>query len=90
MNVSKTFLIIGLCLMTLGACIRLFIHNTPQHIQYKETKSFAIDSVDYHRAGRDNTLQVTPYWKCHLEGTNVWVRVTENKEVGDSLCMIIK
>ena len=47
-TVSKTFLIIGLCLMTLGATIRLFIHNSPKQTQYKETKSFAIDSVDYH------------------------------------------
>jgi hypothetical protein len=54
------------------------------------SKSFAIDSVDYHPAGRDNTLQVSPYWRCHLKGTNVWVNSSENREVGDSLAMIIK
>jgi len=89
MNTSKKLLIIGLCLMTLGACIRLFIQKS--HNQFKENhKSFVIDSVDYHQPGKDNTLQVTPYWKCHLKETNVWVHVYENKEVGDSLSMIIK
>ena len=87
-TVSKTFLIIGLCLMTLGATIRLFIHNSPKQTQYKETKSFAIDSVDYHQPGRDNTLQVTPYWKCHLKGTKEWIYLYSNKEVGDSILMI--
>ena len=85
---SKVFLIIGLCLMAIGSTMRLFIKNTPQ--TKETTKSFVIDSVDYHRAGRDNNLQVTPYWMCHLKGTNQWIRVTENKEVGDSLQMIIK
>ena len=56
----------------------------------ENSKSFAIDSVDYHPSGRDNTLQVSPYWKCHLKGTNVWVTSRENREVGDSLAMIIK
>jgi hypothetical protein len=89
MNTSKKLLIIGLCLLTLGACIRLFIQKS--HNQFKENhKSFVIDSVDYHQPGKDNTLQVTPYWKCHLKETNVWVHVYENKEVGDSLSMIIK
>ena len=88
-SVSKTFLILGLCLMAIGASLRLFIKYTPQN-KPETTKSFVIDSVDYHQPGKDNTLQVTPYWKCHLKGTNVWVRVTENKEVGDSLHMIIK
>lgn len=86
-TVSKTFLIIGLCLMTLGACLRLFIKHTPQKTK-ETTKSFAIDSVDYHQPGRDNTLQVTPYWKCHLKGTKEWIYLYSNKEVGDSILMI--
>ena len=66
-------------------------HNCSTHNQFKENcKSFAIDSVQYHQAGKDNNLQVTPYWMCHLKGTNHWVRVTENKKVGDSLPMIIR
>lgn len=87
MKTVKILMIIGLCLIALSQLLRL----TATQKQIKETtKTFAIDSVDYHRSGRDNTLQVTPYWRCHLKGTNVWVRVTENKEVGDSLHMIIK
>jgi len=88
-TVTKTFLIIGLCLMAAASIMRLFIKMPPQTTK-ETTKAFVIDSVDYHRSGRDNTLQVSPYWKCHLKGTNVWVHSTENKEVGDSLHMIVK
>ena len=76
-----------------GGVFLLFVKSTQtaSHNQFKEnSKSFAIDSVDYHQAGKDNNLQVTPYWMCHLKGTNEWIRVTENKEVGDSLSMIIR
>lgn len=93
MRTSTSFLIIGLILMLASLTIRLFIYSTQTatHNQFKEnSKSFAIDSVNYHQAGKDNNLQVTPYWMCHLKGTNQWIRVTENKEVGDSLHMIIK
>jgi hypothetical protein len=75
--------------MAAASIMRLFIKVTPQTTK-ETTKAFVIDSVDYHRSGRDNTLQVSPYWKCHLKGTNVWVHSTENKEVGDSLHMIVK
>ena len=71
--------------MTLGAYLRL--RHTPQTSK-QVTKSFAIDSVYYHRPGRDNTLQVTPYWKCHLKGTKEWIYLYSNKEVGDSILMI--
>ena len=66
-------------------CSTICVHNHKENY-----KSFAIDSVQYHQAGKDNNLQVTPYWMCHLKGTNHWIRVTENKEVGDSLSMIIR
>jgi hypothetical protein len=80
-----------LCLLSFWLCTEVFISNIHPTNQFKENiESFAIDSIDYHPSGRDNTLQVSPYWKCHLKGTNVWVRVNENKEVGDSLSMIIK
>jgi hypothetical protein len=75
--------------MAAASIMRLFIKQTSQTTK-ETTKAFVIDSVDYHRSGRDNTLQVSPYWKCHLKGTNVWVHSTENKEVGDSLHMIVK
>lgn len=93
MKASQALLILGLSLIALSLCLRLFVYNTQTatHNQFKEnSKSFAIDSVNYHQAGKDNNLQVTPYWMCHLKGTNEWIRVTENKEVGDSLHMIIK
>jgi hypothetical protein len=80
-----------LCLFSFWLCTEVFISIIHPVKQFKEnTKSFAIDSIDYHPPGKDNTLQVSPYWKCHLKGTNVWVRVNENREVGDSLIMIIK
>jgi hypothetical protein len=93
MNKATIGALIGLCLISLGVCMSLLISTIRSNAnrQIKEnSKSFAIDSVDYHRPGRDNTLQVSPYWKCHLKGTNVWVHVNENKEVGDSLSMIVK
>lgn len=93
MNRASLFILIALCLMSLGMCMKVFISSV-EHAsknQFKEnSKRFAIDSVDYHPPGRDNTLQASPYWKCHLKGTNVWVHVNENKEVGDSLSMIIR
>lgn len=91
-KILKAFLIC-LTVYFAGGVFLLFVNSiqTATHNQLKEkSKSFAIDSVDYHPAGKDNNLQVTPYWKCHLKGTNHWVRVTENKEVGDSLSMIIR
>ena len=93
MNKATIGALIGLCLISLGVCMSLLISTirSSANSRLKEnSKSFAIDSVDYHRPGRDNTLQASPYWKCHLKGTNVWVHVNENKEVGDSLSMIIK
>jgi hypothetical protein len=75
--------------MLVSLTIRLTHTQNATHNK-ENSKSFAIDSVNYHQAGKDNTLQVTPYWMCHLKGTNQWIRVTENKEVGDSLHMIIK
>jgi hypothetical protein len=93
MNRATIWVLIGLCLMSLGLCMKEIIssvENASKHQFHENSKRFAIDSVDYHASGKDNTLQVSPYWKCHLKGTNVWVHVNENKEVGDSLSMIIK
>jgi hypothetical protein len=67
--------------------MRLFIKMPPQTTK-ETTKTFVIDSVDYHQPGRDNTLQVTPYWKCHLKETKEWIVLYSNKEVGDSILMI--
>ena len=93
---TKQILIAFLICLTVyfaGGVFLLFVNSvqTATHNQLKEnSKSFAIDSVDYHPAGKDNNLQVTPYWMCRLKGTNEWIRVTENKKVGDSLPMIIR
>jgi hypothetical protein len=93
MNAGKTLMLIGLCMISIGVCMKAFVAGveTATENQVKDnSKSFAIDSVNYHPAGKDNTLQVSPYWRCHLKGTNVWVNSSENREVGDSLAMIIK
>ena len=93
MKGTTIFLLIGLCLMSAGAGLRIFsasVESAAKNQMKDNSKTFAIDSVNYHPAGRDNTLQVSPYWKCHLKGTNVWVTSRENREVGDSLAMIIK
>jgi hypothetical protein len=92
MRTKQILIAFLICLIVYFAVgVSLFVHSTQTHNQFKENrKSFAIDSVQYHQPGRDNTLQVTPYWKCHLKGTNHWIRVTEKKEVGDSLSMIIR
>jgi hypothetical protein len=93
MNAGKTLMLIGLCMIFIGGFMRAFVAGveTAKENQVKDnSKSFAIDSVDYRPAGKDNTLQVSPYWRCHLKGTNVWVNSSENREVGDSLAMIIK
>jgi hypothetical protein len=91
--VGNLLMIIGLCMITAGVGLTIFsasVKSAAKNQMKENCKSFAIDSVDYHAAGRDNTLQVSPYWKCHLKGTNVWVRVNENREVGDSLVMVVK
>ena len=92
-STTRTFLVIGLSLIALSQLLRLFVYSTQTttNNQFKENnKSFVIDSVQYHPAGKDNNLQVNPYWMCHLKGTNEWLHVTENKEVGDTIHMIIK
>jgi hypothetical protein len=93
MKTGNLLMLIGLCMIAAGVFLKTFVASveTAKENQIKDnSKSFAIDSVDYHAAGRDNTLQVSPYWKCHLKGTNVWVTSRENREVGDSLVMIVK
>jgi hypothetical protein len=93
MRTTHALILGGLLMLSGGLFLYTFAISieTAVKTQVKEnSKSFAIDSVDYRPAGKDNTLQVSPYWKCHLKGTNVWVTSRENREVGDSLAMIIK
>jgi hypothetical protein len=86
--------LVGLCMLSFGVCVKALVAVADVESATSEFKStstqFAIDSVNYHAPGKDNTLQVSPYWKCHLKGTNVWVRVNENREIGDSLSMMVK
>ena len=86
LKLDNAILVPFLCLISLV----VFVFSNERRQFRENCQSFTIDSVDYHQSGKDNTLQVSPYWKCHLKGTKVWVHVNENKEVGDSLSMIIK
>jgi len=87
LKIDNSILVPTVCLILL-IIVALVNDDRPR---FKEkSQSFFIDSVDYHPSGKDNTLQVSPYWRCHLKGTNVWVHVHENREVGDSLYMLIK
>jgi len=86
LKIDNAILVPTICLILL---VLVALANDKHRFKEK-SQSFFIDSVDYHPPGKDNTLQVSPYWKCHLKGTNVWVHVNENREVGDSLSMIIK
>jgi hypothetical protein len=49
---------------------------------------YRIDNVEYHPIGSDNTLQTTPYWKVHVEGTDFNMTQYRNFEVGDSIELI--
>jgi hypothetical protein len=92
MKIVKYLLITGLFLICLAQLLRLFSNSIKTSVDNEiknNTKMFAIDSIIYRQPGADNTLQVTPYWKCHLKGTNVWVTV-RNQKPGDSIAMIIK
>jgi len=56
-----------------------------------ETKmKFVVDSVEYHGIGQDNSLQTTPYWRIHLKEKNLWTKVLERQEVGDTLEFTIR
>ena len=93
MKITNFLLVLGLCLLLGSGLLRIFSNSIDIAVknQIKDnTVLYAIDSVDYHRSGQDNTLQVSPYWKCHLKGTGIWVRVNDNREVGDSIAMIVK
>lgn len=92
MSTTKYLICIGLALLLAGKLMSSFARSniTAKNQIEDNTVLYVIDSVIYHPSGQDNTLQVSPYWKCHLKGTNVWVRVNDNREVGDSIAMIVK
>jgi len=56
-----------------------------------ETKmKCVIDSVEYHGIGQDNTLQTTPYWRIHLKENDLWTKVLEPQNVGDTVEFTIR
>jgi hypothetical protein len=57
---------------------------------YDSQFKYEIDSVEYHPIGGDNTLQTTPYWKCHLKGTRINVTSYQMRSKGDSMEVIEK
>jgi len=57
---------------------------------YTTRVKYEVDSVEYHPIGGDNTLQTTPYWKCHLKGTRINVTSYQMRSKGDSMEVIEK
>jgi hypothetical protein len=57
---------------------------------YSTYKKYEADSVEYRGPGHDNTLQVTPYWKIHLKGTDIWLTSYYRIEVNDTVEVIEK
>ena len=56
-----------------------------------ETKmKFVLDSVEYHGIGQDHSLQTTPYWRIHLKEKNLWTKVINRQEVGDTVEFTIR
>jgi len=56
-----------------------------------ETKmKCVIDSVEYHGIGQDHTLQTTPYWRIHLKENDLWTKVLEPQNVGDTVEFTIR
>ena len=55
-------------------------------------KQYVIDSVVYHPSGSNNTLQISPYWKIHLNGTDVWIKsnIGYNYKKGDTITVIVR
>lgn len=75
-------------LISLFTVINILYNCKKSYISYDEKVMYQIDSVEYHSIGSDNTLQVTPYWKVRLKGTNIFITTYDNKGKGDSISMI--
>jgi len=56
----------------------------------EEKMKFVVDSVEYHGIGQDNSLQTTPYWRIHLKEKNLWTKVIEPQNVGDTVEFTIR
>lgn len=49
-----------------------------------------VDSVEYRGVGRDNTLQLEPYWKVWTDSPKMVFRSSRLLEVGDSIPVVIR
>jgi hypothetical protein len=85
---KQTLLGIIILLVILSGLFIVINNSKKDYISIDEKVNYRIDSVQYHPMGSDNTLQVTPYWKARLEGTDFFVTCYEKKEKGDSIIMI--
>ena len=63
---------------------------TNDYVITETPTSYYIDSVQYHGVGHDNTLQVSPYWKLHLQEPNVWIRSNVKYSKGDSVVVNVR
>ena len=63
---------------------------TIKHDVIEEKMKFVVDSVEYHGIGQDNSLQTTPYWRIHLKENNLWTKVIEPQNVGDTVEFTIR
>jgi hypothetical protein len=81
---KKLLTILMLSLLVFSCTVKTNYTDTP-------TK-FAVNEVEYHPIGGDNTLQTTPYWKLHLVNASDTITVTSLRsyEVGDSTEVIIR
>ena len=86
---SLRFPLILLILTICGALFFCVRYNRKYTIIDKKVM-YRIDRVEYHPIGSDNTLQTTPYWKVHVEGTDFNVTQYRNFEVGDSIELIVR
>lgn len=74
-------------LIVISSC--LFFWCTSKGVKITERYNYYIvDSVDYHPPGRDNTLQVTPYWRVKLLDKNFFVTTYKPYSIGDTLVVI--
>ena len=60
----------------------------PDYIESKMV--YAVDSVEYHAIGQDNSLQTTPYWRVHLKESEIWLKMSNPTQVGDSVTLLLR
>jgi hypothetical protein len=71
-----------------GLCLLSSCNLKPDYLETK--MGFAVDSVEYHGIGQDNSLQTTPYWRVHLKESEIWLRMSNPTQVGDSVTILLR